>query len=522
MLPCGDRTEREAMKMFTRVKAVLIVSLLFTPAHSQSELGTGDTSNRSAPGLMKRALEAMGGESKLRAIRTLRLEGIGYRNALEQSERPEGPYIVESQKITELRDHQSKQLRRTTTSQTATYEYTETTIVSDGAVATGFNGGRLSPGQTGAEEWLMLAPESLLITALEASDLRVEADVILQSVPHHVVSFRWANIPARVYLNKNTGLPTCVELTRPYAYDYLSVWGDVTTRIYYSFWTLKEGGIHYPLQYNIEQNGMPSREMFITKVDINAPLSVDSFDIPDEVKAAFKRGLSAQGRDIRLGRPDRPILEVASGIAQIPGNFNTAIIRQDDGLIILEAPVSSAYSVKVIEEAARRFPNLPIKAAISTSDAWPHIGGVREYVARGIPLYVLDVNQPILKRLLEAPHRSRPDLQFTRPRKPDFRVVSDKTILGKGANQLVIYPIRTETGERMMMVYFPEHRLLYASDLAQPFGNGEWIPQYLSELKDAVTRENLSVDRVFAMHMTPFAWSDLIAEINKAVTPSKE
>jgi hypothetical protein len=313
-----------------------------------------------------------------------------------------------------------------------------------------------------------------------------------------------------------------VELIRPYAYDYFSVWGDVTTRIYYSFWTLKEGGIHYPLQWNIEQNGLPSRELFLTKVEFNAQLPPDSFTIPDEVKAAFRRRLEAQGKDLRLGRTDQPMQEVASGIILIPGNFNATIIRQDDGLVILEAPVSSAYSVKVIEEAARRFPKLPIKAVVSTSDAWPHIGGVREYVARGIPVYVLDVNQPILKRLIEAPHRTRPDLLATRPRKPAFRVVNGKTVIGKGSNQMVVYPIRTETGERMMMVYFPDHRLLYASDLAQPFGNGDWIPQYLSELNDAAQRESLSVDRAFAMHMTPFAWSDLIAEINKVTAPKKD
>ena len=505
-----------------KVAALLILSLWNTHANAQSTSARRGASSESATGLIRIALQAMGGEAKLRAIRTLRTEGIGYRNALEQSERPDGPYIVEFQKVTELRDLQSKQLRRTTSNQTATYEYTETTIVSDGAVASAFNGGRLSPGQPGAEEWLMLAPERLLINALEASGLRGEPDVTLQNVPHHVLSFRWDNTPARLFLNQHTGLPTALEITRPYAYDYLSVWGDVTTRIYYSFWTLKEGGIRYPLQWNIEQNGMPSRELFLTKVEFNASLAPDSFTIPDEVKAAYRRRLEAQGQDLRLGRPDQPIREIVGGVVQIPGNFNTAIIRQDDGLIILEAPVSSAYSIKVIEEAARRFPNLPIKAAISTSDAWPHIGGVREYVARGIPVYVLDVNQPILKRLLEAPHRARPDMQAQHPRRPDFRVVSDRVVVGKGTNRMVVYPIRTETGERMMMVYFPEHRLLYASDLAQPFNNGDWIPQYLSELNDAVRRENLSVERAFAMHMTPIGWSDLIAEINRATAPKKD
>jgi hypothetical protein len=30
-----------------------------------------------------------------------------------------------------------------------------------------------------------------------------------------------------------------------------------------------------------------------------------------------------------------------------------------------------------------RYPGVKVKAVVTTSDAWPHLGGVREYVARG-------------------------------------------------------------------------------------------------------------------------------------------
>ena len=41
-----------------------------------------------------------------------------------------------------------------------------------------------------------------------------------------------------------------------------------------------------------------------------------------------------------------------------------------------------------------------------------------------------------------------------------IHAVSTKTIVGSGANRMEIYPLRTVTGERQMMVYFPEHALL--------------------------------------------------------------
>src|SRR5262249_17333067 len=144
--------------------------------------------------------------------------------------------------------------------------------------------------------------------------------------------------------------------------------------------------------------------------------------------------------------------------------------------------ISAGHSAQVIDEAKRRFPNVPIKAVITTSDAWPHFGGVREYVARSIPIYALDLNLPILNRMVKSSRRLNPDALERNPRRPDFRVVSGKTLRGDGPNRMELYPVRTETGERMIMIYFPQHHLLYASDLIQPSRGGLFNAQYAYEV----------------------------------------
>lgn len=58
----------------------------------------------SAADLLHDALTAMGGEQKILGLKTLHLSLVGHRNLLEQSERPEGPYIVEYDDIDEWRD----------------------------------------------------------------------------------------------------------------------------------------------------------------------------------------------------------------------------------------------------------------------------------------------------------------------------------------------------------------------------------------------------------------------------------
>src|SRR5262249_4024970 len=81
-------------------------------------------------------------------------------------------------------------------------------------------------------------------------------------------------------------------------------------------------------------------------------------------------------------------------------------------------------------------------------------------------------------------------------------------VLGSGANRLELYPVRGENSERMVMVYFPEHHLLYGSDLIQRMPDGKFFaPQYLTELSDAVEREGLRVERAFAMHSDALDWN---------------
>ena len=94
---------------------------------------------------------------------------------------------------------------------------------------------------------------------------------------------------------------------------------------------------------------------------------------------------------------------------------------------------------------------MPIKAAVTTSDAGPYLAGIREYVARGVPIYALDLNLPILKRMIEAPHTSFPDLLAKSPRTPKFQVVTGKTVVDDGDNRFETYPMLGETSERQMI-----------------------------------------------------------------------
>ena len=511
-------------------KHLIVLGLALIPAAPSLAQKAKATTNpaSSASTLLDAALQAMGGEEKLRQIKSLRLTGIGHTNFLEQSERPEGPYIVAYEQFRELRDVSNGRSRRYSEQrygQVPTWAGS-TTVYSEGVLASTGKSGRQNPGRKGmlpaVEERLALAPEKLLLTAKAASDLKTGKDTLMQGVPQQVLRFTWQGAPIRIFLNQDTHLPTATDLTRAYPTDLMwSTWGDVTTRTYYSYWNLEPGGLRLPRQLHVYRNKLPYQEISLLDLKLNAAAPADSFAITAEAQEAFRKQPAMKFQELPFGIAQKPAAEVVPGVVQVPGHWNVAFVQQPDGIVVIEAPISGGYAGKALDEAKKRFPNQPVKAVISTSDAWPHLAGVREVVAREVPLYILDRNKPLVERLLHTSFKQQPDALARQPHKPKLQTVSGKTTIGTGANRLELYPIRGEAGERMLMVYFPGHRLLYASDLPQHMPDGSFfMTEYLLELQEAVQREGLQVDTFFAMHMEPTPWKELEDAIRKEMQTS--
>lgn len=442
--------------------------------------------------VVQQAIDAMGGEARLRQMHVLKVEAVGHRYLLDQSERPEGPWIAIYEQRTELRDVDRQRARRT--------------IETRDIQSPTWSGGT----RTTVDEMLALEPERLLFTARDATDLHLLPDDRLHDVQQRRVQFTWRGKSIVLRLNAHTMLPTAIDVA---ADDGTDIWGEVTRRVLFSYWNLESNGLLYPRQQNVLWNGYPQSELSIVSLTINPAVEATTFDVPPDTTSAPRPSYRA----MRLG-PD--IETLADGVVQIRGAWNVALVKQTDGLVIVEAPTSSEYSAQVLDEAEKRFPGVTIKAVITTSDAWPHLAGVREYAARGIPIYALDVNKPILDRLLAARYPAKPDRLAQAPRAADFRFVSARTVIGDGPNQLVIHPLRGENGERMMLVHFPARRLLYTSDEvmhASRTSSDFFMPAFLADVEASMRRAGIdSVDTIFGMHLRPTPWPTIADVLNHA------
>jgi len=482
--------------MFSRIKTSYIAFALFLAFHSSKSFSQ-QNGHQIAKKLVDQSIQAMG--AGWDSVKTISLEGYGYQNQIDQSERPEGPYIPEQLQRSILRDltHNTSQVIQTVLSYT--FVGTDTTVFNGEAIAVK-TGKTFVASQNGEElrDELNLSPEIALKRALNATDLMYLKDTIFQKANHSIVSFSDNGFPVRLFLNKETGMISAVEIIKPFNQDFSGIWGDIKKTIVYSFWMILGKGIHYPLQQDCYLNDYYKTSFLVNKWKINPAVSPEVLQIPEDIRAQSKE-LAGKQDEVFKQQVNKGGKEIAPGIWFINGLCNTTVVEQPDGIVVIESAFSSFYSDLIIAKVHALIPGKKIKALVSTSDAWLHIGGMRSFAAvAGINIYHPARNRPLLEKLLKAPYKTTPDV-LAKITKPSYTLnaVTDTLAIGTGNNRLVMYAYKTETGDRQMMVYFPQHKLLYTSDLYQ---GSYWNKQIVWEVYHSIKTRKIDVAQFYSMH----------------------
>jgi hypothetical protein len=500
---------------------IVVVSIVYclAAACATTRAAERTASPGDARGWITAGITAMGGEARLAALSQARIEAIGHEYQLEQSERVEAPQFLGYLRRVEVHDLAQLSAVRISSdlsepdADTRSWEATrgdQALIAQDTAKEPQFIRARF-----GRPLAVKLAPEAVLLTAAAARDLAADDDIDVQGVAHHAVTFSVGATRVRLALDAATFLPATVDfVTAEPDNVFWAPWGDVTVRLTYTNWRHQDGSTWYPMQWDEWRNGLPLRTLLLTRVVPGGTLTADEAARLERLEQGARSGLPV--RTIDEVPLEAAVSHLADGVVQLPGRWNVGIVVQDDGIVVLDAPLSSAYSARVLDKIQALFPGQRVKAVVTSSTAYPHFGGLREYVARGIPVYATDVNTAIVERLVQAPHRLTPDALARAPRALQLTPVRGRLTLGHGRNALELIPVRRESGDRMLIVHIPGARLLYTSDLVQRMPNGGFFaPDYLEDLHTVVAHEQLAVDRAFGFHVGETPWSDIEQELRR-------
>jgi glyoxylase-like metal-dependent hydrolase (beta-lactamase superfamily II) len=264
----------------------------------------------------------------------------------------------------------------------------------------------------------------------------------------------------------------------------------------------------------MREGGWPTLDINVAQARPNAA------EATDVVKRATSTPPAAPAAP---ARPPEPV-KLADHVWQLnPTGEGSILVEFNDYVVMVEAPGGDAVTTASIEQAKRLAANKPIKYVINTHHHADHAGGMRGYVAEGIPIITHETHRKYYEeQIFKNPHSLNPDRLARMPRPPMLETIKDKRVLTDGNETLEIYLMRDQPhAEGLLMVYLPKEKLIMQSDAYIPRPGAPPLPMpspYTTNFVDNITRLKLNVDRVVHIHGGTSPYSDVLAAAGRRPT----
>ena len=358
----------------------------------------------------------------------------------------------------------------------------------------------------------------------------LKPDVELDGRSYHVIEVSDVVLPVELFVDASSGR---VSKLRTLQNDH--IWGDVLAEATYGDWAAPEGNrVMFPYQVELAVAGNTLRTASRTNVVINPEFPADAFTLPDEPRteideAAARRGeVSSQyvtrwnAIGLPFGDQDQTLV-TASAIAGdqdvqylTGGSHHSLAIKLGEGIVVLEAPFNEARSRAVLNKLDELWPGVPVSHVILTHHHFDHMGGVRTYAAAGSEL-----NSSYMEKTLRSSHTLVPD-ELARLTSPDWSIeavpADGEFSLADGGRSVKARHIPSIHNEDMLVIYLPEHRLIFESDIyVMPGGFPAHQPlpspfaEWAFELSDGLAKLNWEIEWIAGGHGGIAPFTDLIS-----------
>jgi glyoxylase-like metal-dependent hydrolase (beta-lactamase superfamily II) len=247
--------------------------------------------------------------------------------------------------------------------------------------------------------------------------------------------------------------------------------------------------VAHSLEYHL--NGRNTLSIKYDQVAANPPLNASLFEIPTMARAIAVQASRATGGIphqwmIRRGHwgnlmdsdtvgwdasafAEPELVDIAPGVSQSRGvSHNSVVIEMDKYLVMLDAPINEQFSEWMIKASKARYPGKPIRYLMLTHHHWDHTSGARTYVAEGATVIVGQGNKAHFTRQFVAPGAALNDRLHHNPRKPNIVEVAGKYLLKDAKREVGMFFIETEHSTGTLIAYIPDAKLGFVTDLWSP------------------------------------------------------
>lgn len=244
---------------------------------------------------------------------------------------------------------------------------------------------------------------------------------------------------------------------------------------------------------------------------------VDDFTIYD-IQAA------TQSVDASLGNMSAPAAVVSAAPAPPPNvtaesigkgvwflagqSHHSVVVEFADHLMLIEAPQSEARTLAVIKKARDTVPQKPLTQLVTTHHHFDHTAGMRAAIAEGLDVITQAGNREWVENMARRPHTIQPDLLARNVSRLNVETVDAEREYKDQAMTVMLYHVagnpHTDT---MLMAYIPRDRLLVEVDAFSP---GSAVHPYAANLLENIQKRNLRVDKIVSLHGTIAPFAELV------------
>lgn len=327
-----------------------------------------------------------------------------------------------------------------------------------------------------------------------AAEVRVVARCVHRDYPRIVLELG----KERLHLSESDGTPVKLEREDPH---YL--WGQVRAEYLWNTWWGVTGGGRYPLSVALTYDGEVYQRVG-TAMGSAALVPVDS--IPDLSRPT--RVMPSPARP-DFATPDTIRVSANTWLLRTPA-YTHAVTLQRDTIFLMDATTSEARSRGDSTAIAKLFPGRHPVVLVVTDLAWPHLSGVRFWVARGATIVSHGMSEDFLRRVVDRKWTLSPDAletlraSGTNPRW-SFRAVGDSLRLAGGA--ITVHPMRGTSTEGAVGAWIGPDRFFWAGDYVQ----GTDTSPYQRDVVLTIRELGLTPVKVGAQHVPLSDWSALSA-----------
>jgi hypothetical protein len=346
-----------------------------------------------------------------------------------------------------------------------------------------------------AYETRPLNPWAVLHDWSAAADVRAAGRCLQRDQWRTVLARRGPLGEERLYLARD-GFPVKLDRLEPH---YL--WGRQRVEYQYVTW-YDAGPFPAPMGAARITDGEIQAERSLGRVALVPRDSAPPLAAPDPA-------LRMEPETPTFLRPDAPdTVRVAPDLFLLRNRgYTEAVALARDTLFVLDATQGEARARHDSAWAARLFPGRHPAVLVVTDLAWPHVAGVRFWVASGARVVSHRMSRDFLQRVVDRRWAQAPDAyERVRAARPLRLTAVDSGTRSLAGGAVQVAPIDGVGSEGALLVYFPAQRFLWAGDYVQSLTAPSL---YVSEVVAAARRAGFRPESVAAQHAPVTPWSKL-------------